>query len=332
MGCLLAACLITTSLHAQQATPVLRQADIMGTQFSVELYGSDPALLARQGDRALDEARRIDRLLSNYRPDSELSIVNRDAARAPIEISSELFQLLETCLAVSRESQGAFDITVGPLMKTWGFFKDSGHLPRPEAVQHAMSHVGYQHVILDSAKRTVYFDTPGVELDPGGVGKGYAVDRMAGVLRQDGVRSALISAGGSSIFGLGAPSDSPQGWLIHIADPKNDEKTIADIRLKNMSLSTSGSYEKFFWADGKVYSHIMDPRTGYPAQGTLSVSVISPKTLDSEIWAKPFFILGAEWIQRHRAKDFSVLLCEDKPGAACRWLPASAQSEQQSVR
>ena len=297
----------------------------MGTRFSVELNGTDTVLLAHRGDRALDEARRIDRMLSNYRADSELSIVNQNAARAPVKVSSELFQLLERCTEISRQSDGTFDITVGPLMKIWGFFKDSGHLPAPDAVRQVMSHVGYRHVILDPQGKTVRFDTSGIELDPGGVGKGYAVDRMADVLRENGVHSALVSAGGSSIYGLGAPANSPQGWLIHIADPKNDEKTIADVHLKDLSLSTSGSYEKFFWADGRVYSHIMDPRTGYPAQGMLSVSVISPKTLDSEVWAKPYFILGAAWIQKHRPKDFSVFLCPDQTGEGCRWVTSSGR-------
>jgi thiamine biosynthesis lipoprotein len=293
----------------------------MGTVFTVEMFGSDSAQLKRAGDQALAEARRIDHVLSNYLPDSELSRVNREASRSPVRVSQELFDLLATSVAVSRESEGTFDITVGPLLKAWGFFKDSGHLPGAQTVKESLRHVGYQNIELDRANRSVRFKQAGVELDPGGIGKGYAVDRMAAILRQEHVHSALVSGGGSSIFGLGTPPADPKGWPIHIADPRNEEKTAADVHLRNMSLSTSGSYEKFFWAYGKVYSHIMDPRSGYPAQGMLAVSVISTRTLDSEIWTKPYFILGREWAKRHKPPNFRVLMCLDRPGESCQWLP-----------
>ena len=164
------------------------------------------------------------------------------------------------------------------------------------------------------------FTNRGISLDPGGVGKGYAVDRMVSVLRNYGVKSALVSGGGSSIYGIGTPPGDQRGWHARIRDPRNDAKTAAEIYLKDDSVSTSGSYEKFFWAEGKLYSHIMDPRTGYPAEGVLAVSVVSPKTIDSEIWAKPYYILGREWAARHKIGGFRVLICEDKPGAKCKWL------------
>ena len=141
------------------------------------------------------------------------------------------------------------------------------------------------------------------------------MDKMVGVLKENGITCALISAGGSSIYGIGAPPDDPRGWYVRIRDPKDEKKTAAEIYLRDKSLSTSGNYEKFFWAEGKLYSHIMDPRTGFPAEGMLSVSVMSPKTLDSEVWAKPYYILGRDWTRSQKPSDFEVLLCEDKPGA-----------------
>jgi thiamine biosynthesis lipoprotein len=158
-----------------------------------------------------------------------------------------------------------------------------------------------------------------MELDPGGVGKGYAVDRIVAVLKENGLNSALVTAGGSSIYALGAPPGE-QGWKVKIRNPKNPRETLDEMTLRDLSMSTSGNYEKFFRAAGKLYSHIMDPRTGYPAQGMLSVSVIAPKTLDSEVWAKPFYILGREWAARNKPKGFRVFLCEDKAGMACAWL------------
>jgi thiamine biosynthesis lipoprotein len=134
-----------------------------------------------------------------------------------------------------------------------------------------------------------------VELDPGGIGKGYAVDRMVDVLRQQGFQIALVAGSDSSIYGMGAPPTEPKGWRVEIKDPRHPRKTAAEVFLKDMSMSTSGSYEKFFRAEGRIYAHIMDPRTGYPAQGSLSVSVIAPRTIDSEAWAKPYFVNGRQW-------------------------------------
>jgi thiamine biosynthesis lipoprotein len=139
-------------------------------------------------------------------------------------------------------------------------------------------------------------------------------------LKASGVSCGLVSGGGSSIYGIGAPPDNPKGWYVRIRDPKDEKKTAAEVYLRDQSISTSGNYEKFFWAEGKLYSHIMDPRTGFPSEGMLAVSVVAPKTLDSEVWAKPYYILGRQWTESHKPKDFSVLICEDKPGAACDWL------------
>jgi FAD:protein FMN transferase len=294
--------------------------DAMGSTYTIALYGYDEDQMEAAVEAAFNEVRRLDRMMSNYRPDSELTEVNRNAAERPIKVTPEFFDLLAKCKEYSRESDGAFDITVGPLMRVWGFYKGTGRLPAKDQVAPALKKVGYKNVILDRESRTVRFAQPGVELDPGGIGKGYAVDRMVDVLKESGIASALVSAGGSSIYALGTPKDGPQGWEIKIRDPKNARKTVAEVYLKNQSLSTSGSYEKFFEAEGKIYSHIMDPRTGYPAQGMLAVSVITPTTLDSEAWTKPYFILGRQWAAEHKPGDFRVFICEDKAEQPCAWL------------
>jgi FAD:protein FMN transferase len=295
--------------------------DAMGSTYSIVAYGEDEARLRAAVEDASDEAKRLDQLLSNYIPSSEWSQVNREAADHPVRISTELFQLLAACVEYSRESDGAFDITVGPLMKVWGFYKGSGHLPHRAEIRGAMDHIGYQNMILDPAAHTVRFAKPGIEMDPGGIGKGYAVDKMVEVLKQDGVKSALVSASGSSIYGLGAPPNEP-GWKIKIRNPKDASQTAAEVVLHDMSLSTSGNYEKFFFAEGKLYSHIMDPRTGYPSEGMLQVSVVSPKTIDSEAWCKPYYIRGRAWAAQHKNPEFKVLLCEDRNSGSnqCAWL------------
>jgi len=295
--------------------------DAMGSTYSVAVYGGDRQEMERAVEAAFDEVQRLDAMLSNYKPDSEWSEVNREAAERPVKVSPELFRLLEACQGYSRASDGAFDITVGPLMKLWGFYKGSGRLPHQAEVRAVLARVGWRHVVLDGAAQTVRFDRKGVELDPGGIGKGYAVDRMVEVLKQYGISSALVSGAGSSIYGLGAPPSEPRGWKIEIRDPKSPSRTAATVYLKNESLSTSGSYEKFFRAEGRVWSHIMDPRTGFPAPGMLAVSVLAPRTLDSEAWTKPIFINGRRWAAEHKPKDFRAFLCEDRTEQACAWLP-----------
>ena len=305
---------------SQQALRLEKSGDAMGSTYTVELYGTDRIAMEAAADAAFDEVRRLDDMLSNYKPDSELSQVNRRAAQAPVKVSPEFFQLLEKCLEYSRESDGAFDLTVGPLMRVWGFYKGSGHLPHRAEVQAALTKVGYRHVHLDKAAGTVSFDRAGVELDPGGIGKGYAVDRMVDVLKQKGVRIALVAGSGSSIYGMGAPPTQPNGWRVEIKNPWDSSKTLAEVNLKDMSMSTSGSYEKFFRAEGKTYAHIMDPRTGFPAQGSVSVSVVAPRTIDSEAWAKPYFVNGRLWAVKHKPKDFRVFFCEDRTDQPCAWL------------
>jgi FAD:protein FMN transferase len=298
-----------------------KSVDAMGSTWSVVVYGQDRDGMIRAVDAAFDEVHRLDELLSHYRPESEWSEVNRKAAEGPVKVSAEVFRLLEACQEYSRASEGAFDITVGPLMKLWGFYKGSGRLPRRAEVMAALRRVGWRHIELDPHARTVRFVRKGVEMDPGGIGKGYAVDRMIEVLKQHGIASALVSGGGSSIYGLGAPPTDPKGWRTEIRDPRNSRKTIAAVHLRNESLSTSGTYEKFFRADGRVWSHIMDPRTGYPARGTLSVSVVAPRTIDSEAWTKPIFINGRRWAAQHKPEGYRAFLCEDRTEQACAWLP-----------
>jgi thiamine biosynthesis lipoprotein len=294
--------------------------DSMGTTYSVVVYGKDRFQLQAAVQASLDEVRRLDSLLSNYKENSEWSQVNRFASERPVKVSQELFDLLGSCLRYSAESEGAFDVTVGPLMKVWGFYKGSGRFPHRAEVRGALTRVGYWHIKLDAANRTVSFDRSGVEIDPGGIGKGYAVDRVVALLKQEGIVSGLVTAGGSTIFGIGTPPDEPRGWRIEIRHPRNAAQSVQEVFLKNESMSTSGNYEKFFRVGRKMYSHIMDPRTGYPATGMLSVSVIAPKALDSEIWAKPFYIHGRKWAAIHKHRDFRVYLCEDLGENPCAWL------------
>ena len=311
--------LIAGLLRAGELLRIEDSLDAMGATFIVIAYADDRVALEQGVAAAFAEANRLDRMLSNYRPESEWSRVNREAAQKPVQVSPELFELLEYCAEVNRESEGTFDISVGPLMRVWGFFRNTGRLPSSAEVAATLEKVGFGNIVLDRQNQTVRFLKPGVELDPGGIGKGYAVDRMIEKLKEQGIQSAMISAGGSSIYGLGSPPNDT-GWTVKIRNPRSYRETAAELKLNNESLSTSGDYEKFFEVDGKMYSHIMDPRTGYPAQGVLSASVRAPKTLTSEVWAKPFFILGRDWTAKNKPEGLRVFLCEDRAKLACAWL------------
>ncbi len=171
-----------------------RSLDAMGTTYTVALYGKDRFSLESATDEAFEEVKRLDEMLSNYRPESEWSKVNREAYQRPVPVPEELFRLLQRCLEYSRRSEGTFDITVGPLMKIWGFYKGSGRIPHRAEIRAAQSRMGWQYIRLDESARTVRF-TRALEMDPGGIGKGYAVDRMVAILRERGVKSGIITAG-----------------------------------------------------------------------------------------------------------------------------------------
>ncbi len=296
-------------------------ADAMGGVFSIALYAESRAQADAASTAAFSELRRLDRMLSNFRPDSEWSEVNRRAAEQVVKISRELFDLLSACLEYSRRSEGAFDITVGPLVRAWGFHDGSGKVADDAAVKNARASVGYAHILLDSTNCTVRFARAGVEIDPGGIGKGYAVDRMIAVLKRNGIESALVSAAGSSIFALGTPPGQ-RGWSVGVRNPNLASSSAGDPLLKDESLSTSGISRNSLRSHGRVYGHILDPRTGYPVQGVLLVAVRAPRALDSEAWTKAFFVNGRGWTALHIPSAFRVYFCSVETGLpACEWLP-----------
>ncbi len=323
-----AASIFALLCHASGAEKLLRietSIEAMGGAFSIVAYGPDSNVLRSAAEAAGDEARRIDLLMSNYVWSSEWSQINREAGVRPVRVSEETIQLLQACKQYSKASEGTFDITVGPLMKVWGFYKGSGHLPHRAEVRVALANVGSDKILIEGD--AVRFARPGMDIDPGGIGKGYAVDKLAAILKEYGIRSALISAARSSIYAIGAPPNEP-GWRVQIRDPKDATKVAEQVVLRDESMSTSGNYEKFFYAEGKMYSHIMDPRTGFPAQGMLSVSVIAPRCIDSEAWTKPIYIQGRAWAQQHKPQGFRAYVCEDTNPALRR--PFGPQGDRES--
>ena len=270
----------------------------MACEYAIEAYGPDPDALPRIVDEGFDEVDRIDRLMSHYKSDSPLSRVNREAAQHPVAVDPELFDFIADAMRYQHESSGAFDITVGPLMKAWGFFRGDGRVPSDDELAAARRLVGGAHVILNPTSRTIGFDRSGVELDLGGIAKGYAVDRVAGLFKRRRITAALISAGGSTIYAIGAPPGR-DGWTVTIQDPIDSRKIALTVELKDRAVSVAGSSEKSFEAGGVTYSHIMDPRSGRPVQGILSVAVLSTTGTEGDALDDAFFVLGPDGSQAY---------------------------------
>lgn len=262
----------------------------MGTEFTLYIYARDEAAADREAERVFGIVDDLEALLSNYRPESELSRINREAGAEAVTTDPEMFQFLKESLAWSARSDGAFDITVGQLMKAWGFFRSTGHVPSDAELDRVRAMTGWRRVTLDAGTRTVRFTSPGVELDPGGIGKGFAMDAAVAAMRADGVRAALLSAGSSTIYGLGAPPGST-GWKVRVPDPLHSGKAIFTVLLRDTSLSTANCSEKHFVVNGHQYCHIMDPRTLRPVEGRLQATVITPSATDGDALSNAVFVL-----------------------------------------
>jgi len=277
----------------------------MATRFEVVLHGDDPAALRAAGEEALSEVERLDALLSLYRPESEISEVNRSAASQAVRVSPMVFALLQQAKQLYAESEGAFDLTIAPLVECWGFRHGTGALPDPGALREARSRVGFHLVHLDGQASTVRFARAGVRLDLGAIGKGFAVERAAGILREAGVTSAFLHGGTSTIYALGRPPDA-DAWRVAVhSDPKNEIGSVSErtpaggasaalMALKDEALSVSAVWGKAFEAGGRRFGHVLDPRTGEPVQGAVLAAVVLPSATETDALSTALLVLGKE--------------------------------------
>jgi thiamine biosynthesis lipoprotein len=266
-----------------------RDAPIMGTRCDVELWTEDRPKGEAAIDAVFDELRRIDNEFSTYKPESEVSRVNALAAKAPLRISKELFDLIQTSIDYSKLTRGTFDITYASV----GYMYNYPDHVRPSEAQiaAALPESNYRHIHLDAAAQTVFFDHEGVRIDFGGIGKGYAVDRGIAVLQRLGVTRAMVNAGGDSRI-IGDRFGKP--WLIGIRDPDDRNRTILKIPLTDTAFSTSGDYERFFDEGGVRYHHILDPRTGKSPHVVRSVTIIGPYATRTDALTKSVFVMGVK--------------------------------------
>ncbi len=294
----------------------------MGSEFEVIARGPVRDHLLAAMEQALDEVERLDRQLSHYRPASDLCDLNARAAREPVRVDAELFRLLERAARLAEMTGGAFDITAGPLVRCWGFFRKEGRVPAPEELEAALKLVGMRNVELDREAETVRFRAPGVELHLGAIGKGYAVERAAALLRELDVPGALVHGGRSSIQAVGnGPGGEP--WNVGLAHPLREGERLTTVALADCALSTSGGTGDFFEAEGRRYSHLIDPRGGRPVEGPLSVSVISDSATDGDALSTALFVMGEEE---------TAAFCAGHPDVAAIVVPWPAPGTEPELR
>ncbi|MEZ5540705.1 MAG: FAD:protein FMN transferase [Pseudomonadota bacterium] len=276
-------------IPAASAEWLRQHAAIMGTDINVELWYPDAVKGRDLIEAVLDEMRRIDRLMSTYRPDSEISRINDTAANQPVTVGSELFHLIEQALEYSGLTSGAFDITYASA----GYLYDYRNQKKPDENQlaAALPAIDYRHVVLDAANQSVSFTQPGVRIDLGGIAKGYAVDRCISILQTAGVANALVSAGGDTRV-IGRHWDHP--WVIGIRDPRKRDGIVTRIPLENMAISTSGDYERYFEQDGVRYHHILNPGTGRSPHEIHSTTIIGENATRTDALSTSIFVLGVQ--------------------------------------
>lgn len=262
---------------------------VMGTSVQVQAFGADEATRRAAIQEAFAAFAEIDRLMSNYRNDSELTMLNRRAAYEPVGVSDPMFSVLEAARKVSAASRGAFDVTVGPLVRLWGFYDKVPHVPTARELAGVRPLVDYRNVLLDPEHRTVRFSRPNVEVDLGGVAKGFAVEVAANVLRRRGL-GGFIDAGGNQYL-LGTPPGK-RLWTVGIKDPDAPGRVMGVVETAETSVSTSADSYNFLVAGGAKYGHILDPRTLGPATDALSVTIISRDGTLADAMSKAAFILG----------------------------------------
>jgi thiamine biosynthesis lipoprotein len=266
------------------------KAIIMGMAFEVKAVSNDYGRAYKAVKLAINEARRIDTLLSTYLPQSEASQINKYASIKPVQVSSEIIQLILRSKKISRITNGAFDISYAVLSPFWRYDSTMKVLPNPDTIKHYQKLIGYENIIIDIEKNTIKFAKPGMRIGFGGIGQGYAAEQCKKVMQNAGIKCGYVNVSGDIRF-WGTRPDGKL-WRVAFVSPDNKKEVIAWLDITDASVVTSGDYEQFAIIDGKRYTHIFDPRTGYPANTMRSVAIISPDTEVADGLSTGTFVLG----------------------------------------
>jgi thiamine biosynthesis lipoprotein len=284
----------------------------MATKFEVILPFDTPSA-SEMAQAALDEIDRLEAQLTVFRNTSEVCRLNAQAASQPVRVERNLFDLLTLAKKLHEETDGAFDISVGALIKTWGFFRRAGRVPTEAERAAVRERLGMSHVLLDADRQTVRFDRQGLEINLGSIGKGYAIDRAATLLDAP---NFFLHGGHSSVIARGNETPGASGWTLGLADPERPQCRRALVHLRNRAMATSAATFQHFVHEGKKLGHLLDPRTAWPAEGMLSATVTAPTAAEADALATAFFILGI---------DKSRNYCERRPEIGAVLIAADAQ-------
>ena len=294
---------------------------IMGTMFEITAYGAGRASTLATINEAFASIRQTDSIMSHYRPESDLMRLNRSAGSGPVVVPKPLYRILEESELYARVSNGAFDVTVGPVVRLWDRMASQGRMPTPEEIAAALTSGRGRPFRLLPSSNQVEFSHPDVEVTLGAIGKGWAVDRAVEILREGGIRHALVSAGTSTLYALGDAGDG-RGWPVELVDPCDPDRNFRRIRLRDRSISTSAAYERYWEIGGETYSHILDPRTGYPVEPLRSVSVIARTATATDALSTAVYVLGlkdgSRLLLSQQAEGF---LIDSDDSGACRVHP-----------
>lgn len=282
----------TPSLVANPDILLKKRANVMGSVFEISLVGTDSASLENQIQLVIDEIERIENLISEWRPNTQISEVNRNAGIRPVKVDREVFELTRRAISYSILSDGAFDISVAALDKIWRFDGNMDALPSDAAVQNSVTKVGFEKIELDSIASTIFLKQSGMKIGFGSIGKAYAADRGRHILQEMGVKGGLINASGDIAL-WGKPPEK-KSWSIGISDPEKPYKITRKLRMKEGAVATSGNYKKYVMFNGVRYSHIINPRTGYPATELASVTVIGPMAEFANALSTSVMVLGVK--------------------------------------
>ncbi len=249
----------------------------MGSRFDITVVAKDSMHANAYIDTAVAEITRIEKLISSWDADSQTSEINRNAGIKPVKVKDELFQLIKRALKISKLTNGAFDISYASMDKIWFFDGSMTEMPSKEDIKKSVEKVGYENILLDDANQTVFLKLKGMKIGFGGIGKGYAADKAKALLQDKGVTSGIINASGD----LNTWGKQPNGkdWLVAIVNPLNKEKVFSWMPVYNSAVVTSGNYEKYVKFNDILYTHIIDPRTGYPATGIFSVPFLQKRPI-----------------------------------------------------
>lgn len=269
---------------------VKRQATLMGSVFQFTLVDRDSLSASRHMEELVAEINRIENLISEWKPESQVSAVNRNAGIKPVKVDREVFELTQRAVFYSQISNGAFDISIAALDKIWKFDGSMSQVPQQELIAKSVENVGYQHIVLDSVNSTIYLSRAGMKIGFGSIGKGYAADRGRALMQAAGVKAGIVNASGDLTTWGEQLSGKP--WAIGISNPFKRHKVLKVLKMREGAVATSGSYEKYVEIGGQKYAHIMNPKTGYPSQGLVSVTIYGPTAEFSNALSTSIMVLG----------------------------------------